>query len=79
MDSLRIRTVVNSKNNWNYSIPFNSIPELELKDVEQNELELKDFEQKELELNEKELIFIFWIWPNPTFQSVHKQQTCLIS
>ena len=55
------------------SFQFNSIQELEL--------ELIDFEQKELELeiNEKELILIFLISPNPTFQSVHKQQTCLIS
>ena len=52
--------------------------ELELKYFEQKEMELKDFEQKELELNEKELILIFLIWPNPTFQSVHKQQTRLM-
>ena len=62
-------------------INFLSILELELesKDFQQKELEMKDFEQKKRKLNEKELILIFMIWPNPTFQSVHKQQTCLIS
>ena len=44
---------------------FNSIPEFELKDFEQKEFEM--------ELNEKELIHIFLIWLNATFQSVHKQ------
>ena len=56
----------NSKRNWNYSVPINSIPELELKDFEQKKLEL--------ELNKKELILMFLFWQNPTFQLVHKQQ-----
>ena len=42
-NSMAHRAGVNSKRNLNYSIPFNSIPELELKDFEQKELEFERF------------------------------------